>query len=146
MAYLALAAISAMGFGASLICHVLGWMKMDPPGGKAALALHIGIFMVWIPLVISSNRTMPTRGRGNLEHLLAALPKWTRVAVMVLFAYALAHFALFVFETRKFPRHGVPLYLEVRGFSGHWMMFYGWAMVGFWGLRRLQRKANGGAG
>lgn len=103
------------------------------------MALHVGIFLVWIPLVIMANRTKPTRGRGNMEHLLAQFPKWVRSVVYGVFIYALVNFGLFIFQTTKFPRHGVPFYLELRGFSGHWMLFYGWAAVGFVALRRLQR-------
>ena len=136
-----LAGISAVGLLLSLACHVFGWLQVDPPGGQAAMCLHIGIFIVWIPLVFLANRTMPKKaGKGNLDHLLAELPKWATVGVMVLFVYALLNFVHFMVMTSRFPKNQVPFSLVLRGFSGHWMMFYGIAVAGFIGLARLAHK------
>src|SRR5882672_5432029 len=140
MGYLFLAVVAAMGLLASIACHLMGWLHVEPPWGKSVFLLHIGIFVVWIPLVLFANRTMPKPGRGNLEHLLAELPKWVRVATGGLFAYALLNFAYFIFCTRHYPKHGVPFSVELRGVSGHWMMFYGIAFAGFVALARLARK------
>jgi len=140
MGYLLLAMIAAAGFVASLACHLMGWLHIEPPLGKSVFLLHIGIFIVWIPLVVFANRTMPKPGRGNFGHLLAELPKWGRIATGGLFAYALLNFVYFIFCTRQYPRHGVPPSVELRGFSGHWMMFYGIASAGFVALARLARK------
>jgi hypothetical protein len=68
MGYLLLATISAAGLVESVACHRAGWMGIDPPWGKSAFALHVGIFAVWIPLVILANRTMPEGARGNADH------------------------------------------------------------------------------
>src|SRR6059036_3856763 len=108
MGYLLLAVIAAAGLLASVACHLMGWLHVEPPWGKSMLPLHAGIFVVWIPLVVFANRTMPRPGRGNLEHLLAELPRWARVATSALFIYALLNFAYFIFETRKYPKHEVP--------------------------------------
>jgi len=75
-----------------------------------------------------------------MEHLLAELPRWVRVVTGCLFAYALLNFAYFIFCTRQYPKHGVPFSVELRGFSGHWMMFYGVASAGFVALARLSKK------
>src|SRR4051812_45576744 len=121
MGYLLLATVAAVGFLASVACHIMGWLQMEPPWGKSVFVLHVGIFVLWFPLVLLANRTMPKPGRGNFEHLLAALPKWVRVPYTGLFIYALINFAYFIFSTRQYPKHGVPFSLELRGFSGHWM-------------------------
>ena len=142
MIYLLLAAVAAAGFLASLICHALAWLQIDPPLGHSVMLLHVGIFVVWLPLVLLANRTMPKSGRGNLEHLLAAVPKWVRIAVGVLFGYTILNFAYFMDCTGQYPKHDVPFLVELRGFSGHWMMFYGMATVGFIALGRLQQKPN----
>jgi hypothetical protein len=145
MGYLLLAAMAAVGFLASVACHLMGWLRIEPAWGQSAFVLHLGLFVLWIPLVIFANRTMPKPGRGNFEHLLALLPKWARTFTSGLFIYALLNFVYFIFCTHQYPKHEVPFFLELRGFSGHWMLFYGLAAVGFVGLWRLarKRKANG---
>jgi len=140
MGYLILATIAAVGLLASITCHLLGWLQVEPPLGKSIFVLHGGIFVVWIPLVIFANRTMPKPGRNNMDHLLAELPKWMRVATGILFVYAILNFVYFIYCTSQYPKHGVPFSIELRGFSGHWMMFYGTAMAGFIALSRLARK------
>jgi hypothetical protein len=140
MGYLLLAMIATAGFFASVACHLMGWLHIEPPWGKSVFVLHIGLFVLWIPLVFFANRTMPKPGRGNFQHLLAELPRWVRVATYALFAYALLNFAYFLFSTRQYPKHGVPIFVELRGFSGHWMLFYGVAAAGFVALARLARK------
>ncbi len=142
MGYLLLAVVATAGFLISVVCHVMGWLHMEPPWGRSVFVLHVGILVLWFPLVGFANRTMPMpkQGRGNFEHLLAELPKWVRSAATILFVYALLNFAYFIYCTTQYPKHKVPFYLELRGFSGHWMMFYGWAAIGFVALARLARK------
>ncbi|MEO2091992.1 MAG: hypothetical protein ABGY75_21265 [Gemmataceae bacterium] len=143
MGYLFLIVFAAVGLAASVVCHALGWLGVEPPGGKAAVGLHVGIFVVWIPLCLLANRTIP-KGKeateGNMNHLAADLPRWAGAAMIGVFVYALVNFALFMWAAREFPRGKVPFPLELRGASGHWMMFYGWALCGMVSLRRLARK------
>ena len=129
-----LAGISAVGLLLSLACHVFGWLQVDPPGGQAAMHLHTGIFIVWIPLVFLTNRTMPRKD------VLAELPTWATVGVMVLFVYAFLNSIHFGVMASRFPENQVPFSLVLRGFSGHWMLFYGFAVAGFIGLARLAHK------
>ena len=135
-----LATIAAAGFLASVACNLMGWLHQEPPWGNSVFVLHLGVFIVWFPLIISANRTKPKPESGNLDHLLVGLPKWLRIAASVLFVYALLNFACFVYCTSQYPRHKIPFYVELRGFSGHWMMFYGIAAIGFIALSRLARK------
>jgi len=140
MGYLVLAMIAAVGFLASVACHLMGWLHIEPPWGKSVFVLHVGFLVLWFPLVMFANRTMPKPGRGNFEHLLALLPKWVRTFIYGLGIYALLNFAYFIFSTQQYPKHGVPFSIELRGFSGHWMLFYGIAAVGYVALARLARK------
>jgi hypothetical protein len=140
MGYFFLAAAASAGFLASLACHLMGWLQIEPPWGKSVFVLHIGIFLVWFPLVIMANRTMPKPGRNNFEHLVAALPKWVQPVFTILFVYALLNFVYFIYCSTQYPKHQVPFYVELRGFSGHWMMFYGIAAIGFVALSRLAPK------
>ena len=133
-----LATIAALGFLASALCHVLAWLEIEPP--KAVMALHVLALALWFPLVLFANRTMPKPGRGNMEHLLAEFPKWMGVVFGCLLGYAILNFVYFAICTRQFPKHGVPFTLELRGFSGHWMLFYGVATVGFVALARLGKR------
>lgn len=142
MGYLLLATIAAVGFFASITCHLMGWLGVEPPWGKSVFLLHIGWILLWFPLVTFANRTMPPPGRGNIEHLLAVLPRWAGILTYGLFIYALVNFGYFMFSTRHYPKHGVPFPIELRGFSGHWMLFYGFAAIGFVALARLARNRD----
>src|SRR5438874_13777677 len=108
MGYLLLAVIAAAGLFASVGCHLMGWLQIEPPGGKSVFVLHVGFLVLWFPLVFFANRTMPKPGRGNFDHLLAELPKWVRGAAYILFVYALLNFAYFIYSTGQYPKHGVP--------------------------------------
>src|SRR5438876_7972873 len=142
MGYYLLAAVAAAGFVASVVCHLMGWLHIDPPWGRAIFIMHFGIFVVGIPLVISANRTMPRPGRGNLEHLLAELPKWARVVTYALVIYALLNLVYFVLFSRLYPGGDVPGSAVVQFFSAGWMFFYGVASLGFVALARLARKRS----
>jgi hypothetical protein len=134
-----LAALSGVGLGLSLIVHVAAWVHYIFPIGKWVFALHLGIFVVFVPLVISANRTTPTPGkRDNLEHLFGTLPRWTQPLATGVFVYALAQFALFMWQASHYTKHHVPHDLELRGFSGHWIMFYTWSLLGHIGLMRYR--------
>ena len=138
MLYLLFAIVSGIGLVASAVCHILSWLSVDVP--SAAFVLHVAIFAIWLPLIHFANRTKPKTGRGNVDHLLAELPSWVNVAVGVALAYAILNFAWFMFASSQFPKNGVPKYVELRGFSGHWMMFYGWGLAGFAGLARREQR------
>lgn len=140
MGFVILMLIAALGFLASIICHVLSWLGIEPPGGHIVLCLHVGIFIIWLPLVLFANRTMPKGARNNIDHIWAELPAWLNKSFSILFAYAILNFVYFVFCTFKYPKHGIPFSLELRGFSGMWMIFYGFGTLGFAGLNRLARK------
>jgi len=117
------------------------------PGGKAVWALHIGIFVVWIPTVLLARRF--TRGVNRKDFWKIALigcPKWMRQALYVIFGYAILNFLYFFAMTVNRPpsRGGDTPPEVVRGFSGHWMVFYGAAfatlysayVVGYYGMQR----------
>lgn len=146
MGYWILSAVAAAGFLASVICHILGWCHVNPSWGNSVFVLHVGIFPLWIPLCLLGNRVARQGGyRSNCDPLLNELPSWVSAAIAGLFTYALLNFAYFFICTFQYSKHDVPFYLELRGFSGHWMVFYGIAAAGFAGLARLHRnkKENG---
>jgi len=145
MGYLLLSIIAASGLVVSTAFHIMTWLQLEPPWGTSVLILHIGWLILWFPLVVCANRTMPNPRRGNLEHLLAELPGWVRLATYSLFVYAIFNFAIFIASTRRYPKHELPPFVVLRGFSGHWMLFYFIASSGFVALWRLCRKRKGPA-
>ncbi|HVJ80680.1 MAG TPA: hypothetical protein VNC50_06385 [Planctomycetia bacterium] len=143
LSFLLLAMLAAAGFVASAAFHGLACLQIPPPGGRVSFALHVGLFVLWFPLVILATRTRPPAAIANADHVLAALPLWSRIAIGCLFAYAILNFIHFNFASARYPRNAVPLPVTLRGFSGHWMFFYAAAWTGFVGLARLSRKPRG---
>jgi hypothetical protein len=141
MPYKLLATIASAGFLSALICHVMALVGTEPPGGqRVMIVLHIGIFPLWFLLIISVNRTKSTTGSASLNHLFAELPKWVRTLSGLVTAYAVVNFIYFLYQTSQYPKHQVPFLVQLRGFSGHWMIFYGISATGFLGLERLAQK------
>src|SRR5437588_175716 len=88
-------ALAAIGFILSVAAHLAAIAGSPIPFGKAVWALHIGIFVVWLPTVLVSIRL--TRGANRKDRwkiALAGCPKWMRTALYVLFAYAILNFIL----------------------------------------------------
>ncbi len=108
-------------------------------------SLHVGIFVVFIPFVFLSRKEFSAR--PSFQQIRAGFPGWVVAAGLVLFAYAIANFLLFMAATEggnpsirdgKFVllQHGHLIreitsseyrsfkVNELRGFSGHWLVFY----------------------
>ncbi len=141
MGYLMLSVIAATALVVSISVHFMAWVNIDPPFHSLVPMLHVGAIILGIPLVLFAELTKPkTAGRNNLGHLFAEVPSWARVACYCLFPYAVLNFIYFIYCTKLFPRHAVPFLVELRGFSGHWMLFYGWEAAGFLGLASFVGK------
>lgn len=100
------------------------------PGGKLVWGLHIGIFAVWIPTVLISMQLTGYANRNDFWKIaLAGCPPWMRRGLYVLFGYAILNFIVFFAMSANQPkqRNTDPPLSVVRGFSGHWMVFYGTA-------------------
>jgi hypothetical protein len=118
--------LSAVGFVLSLIVHLAGLAGIAPPGGGLVWGLHAGAIVVSLPVVL-----VATRIAGGLNHkdawkvMLSGCPNWMRQAFFVLFAYAILNFLWFAVTTSGQPKpKGVAPPSVIRGFSGHWMVFY----------------------
>lgn len=147
MGYLLLAFVAFLGFVASLGCHVMAWLRIEPPFGKTSMMLHFGLFVVIVPLIILIKRTMPASvdKKDEIKHVFSELPKWIGAVPLALFFYVMASGAYTYHLILQYPRHEAPFYLVLRGFSGIWMMFFGVSALGFVGLFRLSRKKNAAA-
>jgi hypothetical protein len=144
--------LAIIGFILSVAAHIRAIQGLPNPAGNAVWALHIGIFVVWLPTVLVAYRL--TRGAKRKDFWKVALigcPKWMRQALYVVFGYAILNFVFFFVTTVNQPqlKGGAPPPEVVRGFSGHWMVFYGAAfatlysayVVGYSGMQR--RCPNG---
>src|SRR5690606_678263 len=111
--------------------HTASLFGVPIPGGKLVWSLHMGIFVVWLPTVLVASRA--SRGRPQAEFwksVLSGCPPWMRYAGYALFAYAIANFIWFMVTTGSQPQpEGDAPPSVVRGFSGHWLIFYGAAFT-----------------
>ena len=119
------ALLAGAGFVASVVVHVLSWTPLVLP--EWVMGLHFGIFVVWLPAVLAARPL--TADRPQRDFWRAALrgsPAWMRQLVRLTLAYAVLNFIVFL--ATSFGREGAP----TRGFSGHWMAFYGAAAAILW--------------
>jgi hypothetical protein len=122
--------LAAAGFVASVVAHVLGTIGVDVPKDSPVWGLHVGIFVVWIPAVLVSMRTsLFTRRKEFWKTALKGCPPWVEKAGRVLFFYAIASFFVFIAGRPFWPLPATDQSWQLRGFSGHWMIFYGAAFA-----------------
>jgi hypothetical protein len=121
--------LSVVGLVLSLIAHTAALLKLPQPLGPAAWGLHIGIFVVWIPAVIVSNRMVRDFNRKDFwKAALRGCPNWMRWLTYGFFWYAAVNFVVFMAFAPRIPKgagggaNAPPAVF--RGFSGHWMAFY----------------------
>jgi hypothetical protein len=120
-------ALSVIGLILSLITHTAALLGLPQPFGPAAWALHLGIFVVFLPAMILSNRQSGDSGRKvSWEEALRGCPAWMRLLTFGFFCYAVVNFLLFIpfAPPRGAPRGPDAPPVVFRGFSGHWMAFY----------------------
>jgi hypothetical protein len=161
--------LAILGFAASLAVHLSTYLGAPPLGMGQVWPLHIGVFLVFIPVVLGPPRNAKTPEaegpRGNPLQLGHA-PGWMRAVLGCCGVYAIVNFLIFICiapgrgETISFHdgRYAVLHRGEfvreateeeyrrqeatiARGFSGHWMFFYWVGVVGIYdGL--LRRRAE----
>jgi hypothetical protein len=108
--------LGAVGFVLSLVVHILSWAEVVLP--ESLMALHIGIFIVWLPTILVATRlTREYKQKDFWKAALRGAPPWTIKLAIGLGTYVFVHFFASMF-----------LFLPVEKFriaSGHWMVFYG---------------------
>ena len=138
--------VALAGFAMALSAHVTALMGIDVAKDFPAVwSLHFGIFLVFIPFVFSSKKSLGTK--PTFAQIRKAFPPWIVGVGVCIFVYAVLNFALFMLKTEggnpsvvdgKFVlmNHGTLVREltaveystfkanEVRGFSGHWLVFY----------------------
>ncbi|WP_130434967.1 hypothetical protein [Rivibacter subsaxonicus] len=142
----ALAFIALVGFGLSLLVHACALMGVDVSANVPYVwSLHVGLFVVFIPFVLMSRRTLGAKPR--LVDIRSVMPTWAFVLGLVLTAYVPLNFLL----TLAISEGGQPSIREgkfvlqihghvireltsaeyaihqanvMRALSGHWLVFY----------------------
>jgi len=137
---------AAVGFLASLLVHIAALFGVDVAARLPGVwLLHLGVFAVFVPFVLFARRDFGAQ--PSLLRISAALPRWVVVLGGAIFAYAIVNFIIFIAGTQggsPTVQDGKYLLLnhgklireitageyaafkanEVRGFSGHWLVFY----------------------
>ena len=113
-----------VGFALSLAVHVAALTGHPPPG--AAVALHVGVFVAFVPVIFALKCWVEERGydfRGQWagpRELLRGIPGWQKLGLAVLFVYATVNFLVGFAAVVGAPDSG----FSFRLFSGHWLLFY----------------------
>lgn len=137
--------IALGGFIISLAVHAAAIVGTDVQEHLPFIwILHVGMFVVFVPMVLAV-RKQPQR--GNIMALLGTFPPWARILTPLLFVYVIVNFGIFMIGSAD----GTPALREgryvlqrrgevlreisatefhernaavLRGFSGHWLLFY----------------------
>jgi hypothetical protein len=148
----------------SLAVHVSTFLGIDPlekwPG---VMLLHLAIFPPFFAAICYANCIGGPK-HGRQDRVVKSAPRWLQVLTGVFFAYALVNFAVVMVlvegggpserdgryfvtshgtvfrELTEAEYHQQRAY-EVRGFSGHWMLFSSAALMGLVGTARLRRRS-----
>jgi hypothetical protein len=135
-----------LGFTLSLVVHVAALLGIDVAAKLPLVwALHLGVFVVFLPFAFLSRKVLGTK--PSFAQIKEHFPGWVVALGVVIMAYVAVNFLRFVVATQggspsiqdgKFvlQSHGKLIgeitaseYTafkanEVRGFSGHWLVFY----------------------
>ena len=137
---------AAIALLSSLAVHLAALLGIDlATRFPAVWLLHLSIFVVFIPFVFQARRERGARPSGAT--IWALYPRWARLLGLFLAGYVALNFALFIHKTEG----GSPLIRDgqfvlqahgrfirtltadeyqaqqvniLRGFSGHWLIFY----------------------
>jgi len=142
--------LAACGLMLSIVAHGMALLGLVIPGGRLVWVLHFGIFVVWIPTGLTMMwSTRYTSYNRVWKQALGGCPVWMRSGVYLLFGYAMFNFILFMATMPGNKPTGDAPPSIVRGFSGHWMVFYGAAFAILYsavyapGLRRERKCPQG---
>lgn len=130
--------LASIGFTLSVSAHVLALAGLTPPGGKSVFALHIGIFVVWLPTVLVASRINRNVPKNEFwKATLSGAPAWMVKGCYALLAYAIINFLLFaITQDNHQSSSSADIASQIRGFSGHWMIFYAAAFTTLYSVIR----------
>jgi len=127
--------IAIIGWILGLIVHLLSFTGYTSP---IFWLLHIGIFFAWAPAIIALQKGAGNNISDFFNYFKSiSAPKWLIIIAVVSFIYAFINFALFMESSTK--DHDPDMF---RGFSGHWMAFYGMAALILYPFGQKEEKKN----
>ena len=129
--------LAALGFLLSVAAHVASIAGVPLPAGQSIWLLHTGVFVVWLPTILISNKVMQGERRKDMwKIMLSGCPRWMRLLGYSVAAYVVVNFIYFM-ATSSGKAHytGSPPPSVIRGFSGHWMLFYGMAFMTLYSVK-----------
>ena len=130
--------LAGAGFLLSAGSHAAALLGQEDPLGGYAWLLHVGIFVVWLPVVfVSRSLTRGTTRWFSWNVALRGAPDWMRYVLYALFVYAFVNF----FRSQPDGEHGMSPN-TLRLFSGHWMLFYGAAFVVMYSAINVERGSS----
>ena len=113
--------LALAGFFVSLIAHLAGYAGVERPFGINPWPLHVGIFVVWLPAVLAAMRLSKDVPQKDMwKATLRGCPKWMKHLLYGLFGYAFLSFFVFFVSAGGAESEAN----TIRGFSGHWLIFY----------------------
>jgi hypothetical protein len=122
--------LAAAGFLLSAAAHCMALAGVPIPGGTLIWRLGFGIFIVWIPTVLVASQAARYGNRKDFWKIsLSGCPPWMRASLYVVFGYAILNFLLYLWSHPQKQSIAVATPSAIRGFSGHWMLFYGAAFA-----------------
>lgn len=161
--------VAATGWMLGLTVHLLSLSGVDVMEKVPFVwLLHLGIFAIWVPTILSLKKKKELRGNQDsspfnaLSNFLENTPHWLNAIAVVGFVYAFINFALFFFSIegstaikdgeyilhnhghliKKLTEQEYHSYRaqELRGFSGHWLAFYGFAVAALYPFAKKKRS------
>ena len=124
------------------------------PFGKYSWSLHVGAIVIWFPAVIA----MIANFKGKIFKLdwkeafilnpfkhrfFKGCPRWMIILTSCLFIYGIINFAIFMGIEKNTGIESEDTAQMLRGFSGHWMIFYSAAMSilysSMWSLNKKEK-------
>jgi len=143
----------------SIAAHTATYFGIDPQVKFPAVwLLHFGIFIVFIPAFIAYRNEYGGRF-GNIDHesVMRRAPEWMRILLKVFIIYTAINFGLFFVNSeagapdiwegqyvlqnkgtliRELSQDEYERYqmYEVRGFSGHWLIFYYYPLIAYYSI------------
>ena len=153
-----LAAFALLGLLLSLAVHIAALLGIDlATRFPAVWLLHVGVFVVFIPFVFQVRRVLGAR--PSLAAVRALCPGWALLLGVFLAGYVMLNFLLFmqgaetggpairdgryvlqvhgrVVRTLTADEYHAQQANVLRGFSGHWLIFYYVPLAYFMGCGR----------
>lgn len=138
--------IALSGFILSLAAHLSALFGIDVAAHVPYVwGLHVGMFVVFVPFIFSIRKTLGPK--PTFAEIRANFPNWVVVTGSILLAYVVINFALFMLSTSggdpsmqngkfilashghlireiTFTEYTALKANQIRGFSGHWLVFY----------------------